>query len=180
MKINPWCSLAWGSCLLTSCQSSPPTYPQVQIGRVISGQSVEWIDRSTQPPTIYQGKLAGIDAPDLAQDPWGKQAKQRLAELVAAGKDGVGIEIDGDTADKYGRKSIYLWQDGRSINEQLLKEGLVLARMRAPSSTTESSGTKYRDRFLRASQYARLMGSGIWNPDAPLRMSPAEFRQEER
>jgi micrococcal nuclease len=183
MKINR--KFGWlpasGLCLLAGCQAAPPSYPKVQIGRVISGQSVEWIDRSQQPPVIQQGRLAGIDAPDLAQEPWGKQAKQRLEALVkTTGKEGVGVEFDSTEADKYGRKLIYLWKDDRSINEQLLKEGCVLASIRTPTDTTVSSGTKYRDRFFRASQYARLMGVGIWNPDLPMRMSPAEFRKEER
>jgi micrococcal nuclease len=180
MKIKH--SLRWlpasGLCLLAGCQSAPPPSAKVQISRVMSGQSVEWVDRSQQPPVILQGRLAGIDAPDLAQEPWGKQAKQRLEALT--GKEGVGVEFDSSEADKYGRKFIYLWKDDRSINEQLLKEGYVLASIRTPTAATVNSGTKYRDRFFRASQYARLMGVGIWNPDLPMRMSPAEFRKEER
>ncbi len=168
--------------LLAGCQASPPTYPTVQISRVISGQSVEWIDRSQQPPVIQQGRLTGIDAPDLAQDPWGKQAKQRLEELIGiSAKDSVSIEFDHADADKYGRKYVYLWKDGRLLNEQLLKEGYVLANMRTPSSSGANvSGAKYRERLIRGSQYARLMGSGIWHPEHPMRMSPSEFRKEER
>jgi micrococcal nuclease len=164
---------------LTGCQSSAPNYPTAQISRVISGHSIEWVDRSQQPPAIQQGRLIGIDAPALAQEPWGKQAKQCLEELVGTtGKDSIGIELDGTDADKYGRKFVYLWKDGRLLNERLLKDGCVLPNLRTASAAI-SSGTKYRDRFERSSQYARLMGRGIWNPDRPLRMSPAEFRKEE-
>jgi micrococcal nuclease len=171
----------FGLVLLAGCQASP-NYPKVQISRVISGQSVEWIDRSQQPPVIQQGRLTGIDAPDLAQEPWGKQAKQRLEELIGIpGKDSVSVEFDVTDADKYGRKYVYLWKDGRLLNEQLLKDGCVLASMRSSgSSSTNPSGAKYRERFIRGSQYARLMGEGIWNPEHPMRMSPSEFRKEER
>jgi micrococcal nuclease len=171
-----------GLLVLAGCQSPPPKYPAVQISRVLSGQSIEWIDKSQQPPVIQQGRLIGIDAPDIGQEPWGKQAKQRLEELIGSpSKDGVSIELDGTEADKYGRKFVYLWKDGQLLNEQLLKDGYVLANMRSPSSLSNPiSGTKYRDRFLRGSQYARIMGAGIWNPDQPLRMSPSEFRKEER
>jgi micrococcal nuclease len=143
---------------------------------------VEWIDKSQQPPVIQQGRLMGIDAPDLAQEPWGKQAKQRLEELIGtSGKDTVSVEFEGTDADKYGRKFVYLWKDGRSINEQLLRDGCVLASMRTSSSSSPSAnGTKYRDRFIRGSQYARLMGIGIWHPEHPMRMSPSEFRKEEK
>jgi micrococcal nuclease len=174
-------SLMVGLFLLASCQSSP-NYPTVQISRVMSGQSIEWVDRSQQPPVIQQGRLMGIDAPDLAQDPWGKQAKQRLESAIGIPEQSsVSIEIDETIGtDRFGRKFVYLWKDGRSINEQLLREGLVLASMRSASAGNNTGGAKYRDRFIRSSQYARLMGRGIWNPDRPMRMSPAEFRKEER
>lgn len=171
-----------GLFVLSGCQAPPPKYPMVQISRVLSGQSIEWIDKSQQPPVIQQGRLIGIDAPDMGQEPWGKQAKQRLEELIGtSSKDGVSIELDGAEADKFGRKFVYLWKDGQLLNEQLLKDGYVLANLRSPSSlSTPASGLKYRDRFLRGSQYARIMGVGIWNPAQPLRMSPSEFRKEER
>lgn len=174
-------SLMVGLFLLAGCQSSPH-YPKVQISRVTSGQSIEWIDRSQQPPVIQQGRLMGIDAPDLAQDPWGKQAKQRLESVIGIPEQAsVSIEIDETMEiDRFGRKFVYLWKDGRSINEQLLREGLVLASMRSASAGNNAGGAKYRDRFMRSGQYARLMGRGIWNPDRPMRMSPAEFRKEER
>jgi micrococcal nuclease len=54
----------------------------------------------------------------------------------------------------------------------------VLQSMRAASATA-TTGAKYRDRFDRGARYARLMGLGIWHPDRPLRVSPAEFRKEE-
>jgi micrococcal nuclease len=68
------------------------------------------------------------------------------------------------------------------LNEQLLKDGLALASMRndSMSSTSAAGSNKYRERLLLGSQYARLMGEGIWNPQQPMRMSPSEFRKEER
>jgi micrococcal nuclease len=165
--------------VLTGCQSAPPKYPTVQISRVMSGQSIEWVDRSQQPPVIHQGRLSGIDAPALAQDPWGKQAKQRLEELIGTtGKESVSIELESTDADKYGRKFVYLWKDGILLNERLLRDGCVLQSMRSASATM-TAGAKYRDRLDRGARYARLMGLGIWNPDRPLRMSPTEFRKEE-
>ena len=172
-----------GCFLLAGCQSAPPPkYPVVEITRVMSGQSVQWVDKSQQPPVIQEGRLVGIDAPDLRQEPWGEQAKQRLELMTAkTGQPPVSVEFEGTEPDKFGRRLIYLWQDGRLLNEQLLREGYVLATMRNPSSTENpANGTKYRERFLRGSQYARLMGQGIWNPDLPMRMSPSEFRKEEK
>jgi micrococcal nuclease len=173
---------ASGLFLLTSCQASPPKYQTIQISRVISGQSVEWLDKSQQPPVLRQGRLMGIDAPDLAQEPWGKQSKQRLEELIGLpSKSTISIEFEGEP-DKYGRQFVYLWKEDRLLNEQLLKDGLALASMRnaSASSTSAAGSNKYRERLLRGSQYARLMGEGVWNPQQPMRMSPSEFRKEER
>jgi micrococcal nuclease len=181
--ISYFCLLVAGLYLLMACQSvTAPRLPIVKINRVMSGQTVEWTDRSQQPPIIQQGRLMGIDAPDMAQEPWGKQAKQRLEELIdISGNSDVSIEFESSDADKFGRKFVYLWKDGRLLNEQLLREGCVLASMRNSSSSNSNiTGAKYRDRFSRGSQYARLMGQGIWNPNHPMRMSPAEFRKEER
>ena len=171
-----------GLVFLAGCQTPPPSYPKIEISRATSGQSVEWIDRSQQPPAIQQGRLIGIDAPDLGQEPWGRQAKQRLEELIGVpGKDGVSVEFEGKEPDKFGRLFVYLWKDGRLINEQLVRDGYVLASMKIPnSSSVTPNGAKYRERFTRGSQYARLMGAGIWNPEQPMRMSPSEFRKEER
>jgi micrococcal nuclease len=170
----------FGSIFLVACQASapPPSYPIFQIGRVLSGQSVESVDRSQQPPVIQSCRLIGIDAPDLAQEPWGRAAKQRLESYIGMpSKDSVSVEFEGVDADKFGRKFVYLWKDGRLLNEELVKDGYVLASM---NSLSPMGGHKYRDRLSRASQYARLMGNGIWNPDAPMRMEPREFRKEER
>uniref|UniRef100_UPI00286B98BE thermonuclease family protein n=1 Tax=Chamaesiphon sp. OTE_20_metabat_361 TaxID=2964689 RepID=UPI00286B98BE len=169
-----------GLCLLGGCQTAPPSYPTVQVSRTISGNSIEWVDKSQQPPMLQQGRLIGIDAPDLGQEPWGKQAKQRLEELIGtAGKGSVSIELDGAEADKYGRKYVYLWKDGRLLNQELIEDGYVLAITRS-GATGNARGIKYRDRFIQGSQYARIMGVGIWNPERPMRMSPSQFRKEER
>ena len=96
-------------------------------------------------------------------------------------RDSVSVEFEATATDKYGRKFIYLWKDGRLLNEELLKDGWVLAKIGAQNSlTTTASATKYRERLIRGSQYARIMGVGIWDPAQPMRMSPAEFRKEER
>ncbi len=168
-----------GLIFLAACQASapPPSYPIFQIARVLSGQSAELIDRSQQPPVIQSCRLVGIDAPDLAQEPWGRAAKKRLESYIGIpSKDSVNVEFEGVGADKFGRKFVYLWKDGRLLNEELVKDGYVLASI---NSFSPIGSHKYRDRLSRASQYARLMGNGIWNPDTPMRMDPREFRKEE-
>ncbi|NEO65052.1 MAG: thermonuclease family protein, partial [Moorea sp. SIO4G2] len=50
-------------------------------------------------------------------------------------------------------------------------KGCALASPLAPNN-------KYDHKIARAQEYARIMGYGIWNPDQPLRLTPAEFRRQ--
>ncbi|WP_333419665.1 thermonuclease family protein [Microcoleus sp. herbarium8] len=156
--------------LLASCQK--PEMPQgtiAKVERILSGQTIEVISTADKIALLEQIRLIGIDAPDFQQQPWGEAAKQRLEQLIG-GKQ-VLLESDIAEKDQSDRKLAYLWQDGILLNEQLVKEGYVLASGR-------SRNTKYQQRLLNAQEWARLMGKGLWNPERALRQTPAEFRQQ--
>ncbi|WP_083618242.1 thermonuclease family protein [Planktothrix serta] len=165
--------------LLTSC--SQPDLPKgifTKVERVISGQTLEILDKTSKIPVLQQVRLAGITAPDLKQDPWGVKAKQSLKQLC----EGKKILLEGNLTekDRYGRISAYIWLDGILINEQLVKQGYVLAE--TPSiyrPVTSNFKTQYSQRFNDAQEYARLMGYGIWNPEKPMRLTPTEFRDQQ-
>lgn len=165
--------------LLTSC--SQPDLPKgifTKVERVISGQSLEILDKTGKIPVLQQVRLAGIMAPDLKQDPWGIRAKQHLKQLSEGKK--ILLEADLTAKDRYGRISGYIWLDGILINEHLLKEGYVLAET-TPIYNSGSSNfqTQYGQRFNYAQEYARLMGNGIWNPEQPMGLTPTEFRDQQ-
>jgi micrococcal nuclease len=156
--------------LLTGCQRTiEPSGMVVRVQRVASGQTVEIVSASGQTPAPQQVRLIGIDTPDLKQQPWGVQAKQRLAELV--GSQSVRLEFDVERHDRYGRSLAYLWAGNQLANEQLVASGVALAIPRSPN-------VKYQEKLQRAQESARLMGRGIWNPDTPMRQTPAEFRRQ--
>ena len=165
--------------LLTSC--SQPDLPKgifTKVERVISGQTLEILDKTGKIPVLQQIRLAGITAPDLKQDPWGVKAKQYLKQLC----EGKKILLEGNLTekDRYGRISVYIWLNGTLINEQLVKEGYVLAE--TPSiyrPVTSNFKTQYSQRLNYAQEYARLMGYGIWNPEKPMRLTPTEFRNQQ-
>ncbi|WP_317110564.1 thermonuclease family protein [Chroococcidiopsis sp. SAG 2025] len=148
--------------------------------RVISGQTIEVISADKQhqinpssphssslTPHSFKVRLTGIEAPDMQQQPWGPIAKQQL-EATVDGKT-VTLELDGQP-DKYGRQWAYVWQNGKLLNEQLLKEGYVLWDGR-------SRDRKYDDRLEKAQAWARIIGRGVWDVRQPMRQTPAEFRQ---
>ena len=170
-----------GCCLVlvVGCQSQQlPTgrAVPVQVQRVVSGQTLDVLNPSQSAASIERVRLIGIEAPDLRQEPWGSAAKNRLEQLISQVPDQqltlqpVILEADVQEKDSAGRWLAYVWYDGRLINEVLVKEGYVLAAPRSPNQ-------KYDERLARAQEYARLMGYGLWNPDRPMRLLPAEFRR---
>ncbi|MEA5574107.1 thermonuclease family protein [Calothrix sp. UHCC 0171] len=144
---------------------------QVKVVRVVSGQTFEVMGLGEQPNLVSQVRLIGIDAPDLRQRPWGDNAKEHLQELIA--EQPVNLEFDIEAKDKTGRIIAYVWKEKLLLNEQLVKDGLAIFAARSPNH-------KYDLKLERAQQWARLMGQGIWNPEKPMRVSPAEFRRVNR
>ncbi len=161
--------------LVVACQprskSLENAQVQVKLAQVVSGQTLEVLGMGDQPNLISQVRLLGIDAPDLQQRPWGDTAKERLQALIKG--DSVTLEFDVEGQDKFGRTLAYVWQDKVLLNEELVKEGQALFVGRSPNH-------KYDQRLERAQQWARIMGLGIWNPEKPMRFTPAEFRRLNR
>lgn len=162
--------------LLVSCQAkSQPedNQTQVRVARVVSGQSLEVLGMAEQPNLISSVRLIGIDSPDLRQRPWGDGAKELLERLIGDVEKPVRLEFDVETKDKIGRTLAYVWKDQTLLNEEVVKQGYALFVERSPNH-------KYDQRLERAQQWARLMGQGLWNPEKPMRSTPAEFRRLNR
>ncbi|WP_224410678.1 thermonuclease family protein [Oscillatoria salina] len=164
--------------LLAACQTLPsettPTGLTAQVQRVVSGQTLEVVVTSQQPALIERVRLIGIKAPDLAQEPWGSDAKKQLESLVSEDRDtanpnlgSIIVESDVQEKDRFDRRLAYVWHQGKLLNEELVKQGYAIA---IPSSPN----IKYSERLRRAQEYARIMGLGIWNPEQPLRSLASE------
>ncbi|MCY8487160.1 thermonuclease family protein [Bacillus atrophaeus] len=82
--------------------------------------------------------------------------RKRNKELVSDGK--LQMEFDkGDHRDKYGRLLAYVYVDGKSVQETLLKEGLArVAYLYEPN-------TKYIDQFKKDEQEAKTEKLSIWS-----------------
>ncbi len=164
------------SLLLVGCQPKTPladNQPLVKVARVVSGQTLEVLGLAEQPNLISQVRLVGIEAPDLRQRPWGDAAKEKLETLIGGAEQAVKLEFDIQAKDKIGRSLAYVWKDKVLLNEQLVKQGYALFVARSPNH-------KYDQLLDRAQQWARLMGQGIWNPEKPMRLTPGEFRRQNR
>jgi micrococcal nuclease len=158
---------------LLGCKSYQPQGTAIRVQRVLSGQTIEWTDNSQQPPTIKKVRLIGVESPDWQQQPWSGEAKVALEKLLGgeSANSNVILEFDSESEDAYGRSLAYVWKDGVLANEELVKQGYVLAVSRSPN-------TKYEQRLADAQDYARVMGLGIWRSDRPMRQTPAEFQRQ--
>lgn len=118
----------------------------------------------------YRTRLIGIDAPEMGQEPWGRDAKKHLRELVNESGGMVRVEMDVTKYDKYDRLLAYLWLDDKTlINELMLKDGYAVLFTIQPNS-------KHADRLKKAQYAAQQSCSGIWGPEG-LTERPIEYKK---
>ena len=113
-----------------------------------------------------QVRLLLIDAPEMAQAPWGLMAKRQLEALVPPGMT-VRLELDRTTADRYRRTLAYVWVDTVMVNERMVANGwaMVLAY----------ENVRHLDRMKRAERAAQQARRGFWQTWA-FRCRPVDFR----
>jgi micrococcal nuclease len=94
---------------------------------VVDGDTVKVIYRNKR----YNVRLLSIDTPEThfqgkSQGYWGDKAAEEL-EILLNDSDQVEIHLEeGNTCDQYGRMLGYVYQDGKNMNEQMLKEGYAV------------------------------------------------------
>ncbi|MHB1096017.1 MAG: thermonuclease family protein [Gemmatimonadaceae bacterium] len=111
-------------------------------------------------------RLLLIDAPELAQAPWGQMAKRQLETLARPGST-LRLELDRTPADRYGRTLAYAWADTVMVNEAMVAKGwaVVLAY----------ENVRHLERLQRAERTARAAKRGFWQAWA-FRCRPVDFR----
>lgn len=88
--------------------------------------------------------------------PFAEAAKARTTELLESAKE-IMIETDvGDQYDKYNRLLTYVYVDGLSVQEILLKEGLAKVAYIIPPNT------RYLEEFKKAELIGIQKGVGLW------------------
>jgi micrococcal nuclease len=129
----------------------------VEVTQVIDGDTVR---------IIYEGKETTVryllvDTPEtnhprFGEQPLGQEATERNRQLLE-NADQVEIEFDvGGRFDDYNRLLGYFYADGRSVQEQLLEEGLARVAYIYPPNT------RYVDEFRNAEADAKQQQIGIW------------------
>lgn len=151
---------------LVSCQPIAPVGEVVRVARVVSGQTLEVLALNGQTTLTEKVRLLGIQAPNWdTQEDWSRKATEQLTALLGEERM-IRLEFDvepyREQADGTRLRQAYVWQDDRLLNEQLVEGGFVLAQSRSPN-------TKYEQRLAYAQEKARVLGTGIWDPDHPMR-----------
>ena len=124
--------------------------------RVIDGDTIEVLNYFNQPERI---RLAGIDAPELAQ-PFGREARLKTSELCA----GKQVKISSSGKDKYGRTIAFVTIGQISVNKTLLSSGLAW----------HYSYFDHSPELTRIEAEARLKHLGLWADKNPV--EPWKYR----
>ena len=127
---------------------APATSSTCTISRVYDGDTV----------TCRGGervRLLLVDAPEMDQGPFGREARGALLRLAPLGTT-VRLEHDVERVDRYGRTLAYLWTDeGRLVNEELARAGYAL-------SLTYPPNVRHVERIRDAVEEARAARRGLW------------------
>ncbi|WP_017380475.1 thermonuclease family protein [Paenisporosarcina sp. TG-14] len=94
--------------------------------------------------------------PQMGIQPFGPEASNRNKELINSGK--LAIEFDiGERTDRYDRLLAYVYVDGVSVQETLVREGFARVAYIFPPST------RHLDVYKAAEKEAKDAGRGIWS-----------------
>jgi micrococcal nuclease len=128
------------------------------VTRVVDGDT---IDISPSVEGRSRVRLIGMDTPEVSfgTQPYGREASDYAKRELEG--DEVGLELDVQKIDPYGRFLAYVYlPDGQMFNETLLEEGHAQVATFPPN-------VKYVERFLEAQREARgrVAGCGGSPPD---------------
>lgn len=105
--------------------------------------------RHTDTPRRVKVRLHCIDAPELAQAPWGRWSAEALRWYVPVGSV---VDLEAVTADRYGRIVGVLRTAGAGINVEMVRQGFAAVYERYCAEPV----------YYKARDEAKAAGRGIW------------------
>ncbi|MAT70933.1 MAG: hypothetical protein CMJ58_15585 [Planctomycetaceae bacterium] len=136
--------------------SAPGELQELRVERVVDG------DTLLLEPDHTRARLQGIDTPETVKEDtpvqkWGPEATQYTKDFIRGAGGRVQIEVDGEYADQYGRRLVFVWNGDRLLNEELVREGLA-----RPKLAYDYSQAK-KDRLKAAQRDAQRARRGLWS-----------------
>lgn len=144
----------------TSQNTKDSNREKVEVISVMDGDTIKVKDKGE----IKKVRYLLVDAPEmyhktLGEQPFGREAQARNREILNHAKN-VTLEFDvGDKEDKYGRLLAYVYADGKSVQEQLIREGLVRV------GYIYEPNTKHVNEYKEIQEKAESEKKGIWQYD---------------
>ena len=114
-------------------------------------------------------RLACIDAPEMAQGPYGQQSRALLANLAPVGSDVTLKVVD---TDRYGRTVAEISRGGQSLNLRMVRRGQAFAYRQYLSNCDPTA-------YLRAERGAEVDRYGVWSVAGGIQR-PWDFRHGRR
>jgi micrococcal nuclease len=154
---------------------SKPQDPGFHDAMLVTGQVVSVHDGDTLTVQLSDRRekvrLIGIDAPEMAQAPWGEQSRDALKALVNGRQ--VTLETDVSVRDQNGQLLAYVYRDGLLVNAEMVRQGQAMLHTVPPN-------VAHVEEYQKAQAEAREAGRGVWNPAMPLTTEPDCFRNQKK
>lgn len=138
-----------------------------EVVRVISvgdGDTLKVSGSSQATKTI---RMACIDAPELAQKPHGKHAREALKELLPTGTI---AEIQELGKDRYARSVAIVTAQGKVTNVEMVRSGNAFIYWQYLAGCDKES-------LVKAEKQAKAASKGIWSKSSPA-LKPWDFRRK--
>ncbi len=114
-------------------------------------------------------RLACIDAPEMAQSPYGEASRQRLQNLAEVGSE---VTLKTQTIDKYGRTVAEVFRGGHSINLEMVRGGQAFAYRKYLGACDGPS-------YLQSEAEAERQRIGVWSVPGGIQR-PWDWRKASR
>jgi micrococcal nuclease len=125
--------------------TQPDNLEAVAVAKVVDGDTIELSDGR-------RVRYIGMNTPERGQ-PYYNEATEINRSLVGGKR--VGVEVDVETFDQYGRTLAYIWVDGTLVNMEVIRQGYA-------NAFTVPPNVKYQAEFRQAEQEARGAERGLW------------------
>lgn len=152
-------NVGWDGCTRSVLVNSKAPYGNYQVLRVVDGDTIE---------VNFDGKVEdvrfiGVDTPESVHPDESRNTEfgivaSNFTKSQLQGQT-VGLELDVEQRDQYGRLLAYVWVNGQMYNKTLLSEGYAKVATYPPN-------VRYVSDFTALEQQARSLNKGLWGISA--------------